>query len=67
MAKVVCRPEGRTAKGKLKPGYRYAKRRKNCPIKAKGAKAAPKKPSKHGVLTRVGGWFKGRSKTTKKA
>ena len=37
MAKVVCRPEGLTAKGKLKPGYRYAKKRKGCPIKAKGA------------------------------
>jgi len=61
MSKVICRPEGRTAKGKLKRGYRYAKRRKNCPIKAKGP-GHKKKTTRRGMVTRVKGWF-GKTKT----
>lgn len=31
-----CRPDGKKGNGRLKKGFRYAKGRKGCAIKAKG-------------------------------
>lgn len=34
--KRTCKHEGLKANGRLKKGYRWAKGRKGCPVKAKG-------------------------------
>lgn len=41
MAKVNCRADGIKGKGRLKKGFRWAKGRKKCAIKAKARKGKP--------------------------
>lgn len=43
---AACSAAGKTAKGRLKKGYRWAKGRKGCPIKAKGKTGAKRKGRK---------------------